>query len=265
MIAKILIGGVLLCTLLFCGVVGALYQFQRNLIYPVPLLDTGLPEGFLPITYQTSDGLNLQAGYRPPEQGRPVLLFFHGNGVDWKSTYHTTKLLSARGYGVLAAEYRGYGGNPGNPTEEGLYRDGRAALGWLREQGVADGDIVLVGNSLGSGVATELARHMQARALVLISAFKSMTATASGQYPWAPVGWLLQDRYDNIAKIGEVTYPVLVVHGSEDRLIPLGHASELAGAAPSARLVKLAGMGHNLSGEVAAQVPQLQFLDQLVR
>lgn len=247
----------------FGGLVGGLYAYQRDLIYLMPEIDRSVPDGFLPITYRTSDGLDLVAGYLPAKPGQPTLLFFHGNGVDWQTTYHTTELLAAYGYGVMAAEYRGYGGNPGSPDEQGLYRDGQAAFDWLLARGLAPEEIVLVGNSLGSGVATELARQHEVLALILISPFKSIAATASNAYPFVPVDRLLHDRFDNIAKIGEVVAPVLVVHGVEDRLIPLAHARELAAARPGTQFVALPGFGHNMSGEPQAQLPQLLFLQAL--
>lgn len=252
-----------LAALAFSGFVAALYGYQRELIYLVPDIDRSMPQGFVPVSYQTSDGLDLAAGYRAAQPGQPTLLFFHGNGVDWQTTYHTTELVAAYGYGVLAAEYRGYGGNPGTPDERGLYRDGRAALAWLLAQGVAENDIVLVGNSLGSGVATELAQQRAVRALILISPFKSLSATAANTYPYVPVDWLLHDRFDNIAKLGNVSAPVLVVHGVDDELIPLSHARELVAARPGAQLVALPGLRHNMSGEPQAQLPQLLFLQDL--
>jgi uncharacterized protein len=257
MIRKLAIGLATAATLGFAGVVGLLYTYQRELIYPVPEVDRSVPAGFQPISYTTQDGLILNAGYRPARPGMPTLLFFHGNSVDWQSTEHTTELAVARGYGVLAAEYRGYGGNPGSPSEAGLYADGYAALDWLLAQGVAAERIVLVGNSLGSGVATELASQVPACALVLVSPFMSMTATAANTYPFAPVDWLLADRFDNVAKIGRAAMPVLVVHGEDDALIPLDHARQLAAANPAAQLVALPGMGHNMAGTPAAQLPQV--------
>jgi uncharacterized protein len=259
-----MIGGVAVLVVgLFAAATGGLYAYQRDLIYPVPEVDRTVPAGFRPITYRTDDGLDLNAGYQPAVPGMPTLLFFHGNSVDWQSTEVTTELARREGYGVLAAEYRGYGGNPGSPSEEGLYRDGRAALAWLLDQGVPTGQIVLVGNSLGSGVATQLASEVPARALVLVSPFMSMTATAANQYPYAPVDWLLADRFENIAKIGRAAMPVLVVHGSADELIPLDHARQLAAANRMARIVVLPGLGHNMAGKDEAQVPQLQFLEGL--
>jgi len=263
MITRIALRLLGLFAIAFLGVVAALYFFQRSLIYPVPEPDSSVPAGFEAVSYTTSDGLELEAGYRAPREGMPTLLFFHGNGVDWQTTSFTTELAVAEGYGVLAAEYRGYGVNPGEPSEQGLYKDGRAALDWLLARKVQPSDIVLVGNSLGSGVATELATQIDPRALVLVAPFKSMAATAANTYPWAPVDWLLHDRFDNIAKIGKVAAPVLVVHGEMDELIPLPHASELARAAASTELVTLPGLAHNMAGTDEAQVPKLRFLRAL--
>ena len=263
MIAKTLVGVLLIAGLLFAALIIVLYINQRSLIYPIPAYDADTPAGFERIEYTTSDGLRLQAGYRSGRDGKPVLLFFHGNGVDWQTTSFTTELAMAQGYGVLAAEYRGYGGNPGSPSETGLYRDGFAAYTWLRDQGIAPSDIVLVGNSLGSGVATEIARNVDARALMIVSGFKSMSATAANAYPFAPVDALLHDRFDNIDKLPELEMPILVVHGADDSLIPVAHARALAAANPAAELVVLSGMGHNMSGETAAQRPQLAFLRAL--
>lgn len=263
MIKRLALGAAGLATLGFGGMVGGLYASQRSLIYPVPPVDRAAPAGFIPVDYTTADGLTLRAGYFPPRAGMPTLLFFHGNAVDWQSAEFTTQLARQRGYGVLAAEYRGYGGNPGDPDEQGLYADGRAAYDWLLARGLSAGDIVIVGNSLGSGVATELASRVQARALMLVAPFKSMVATAANKYPYAPVDSLLADRFDNIAKIGVVAMPVLVVHGSADQLIPLAHARDLAAANRAAQFVILPGLPHNMAGKEEAQVPQLRFLDSL--
>ncbi|MXO70427.1 alpha/beta hydrolase [Alteraurantiacibacter buctensis] len=265
MIRKLALGITSAASLGFVGVTGLLYTYQRDLIYPVPEVDRSVPAGFQRISYTTEDGLTLSSGYRPARPGMPTLLFFHGNSIDWQSAQHTTELAVARGYGVLAAEYRGYGGNPGSPSEAGLYADGRAAFAWLLAQGIPAQQIVLVGNSLGSGVATELAATARARALILISPFMSMTATAANKYPFAPVDSLLADRFENVAKIGRVAMPVLVVHGADDGLIPLDHARQLAAANPAAQLVVLPGQGHNMAGKAEAQVPQLAFLAALER
>src|SRR5690606_40920974 len=129
-------------------------------------------------------------------------LYFHGNGAHWQSSVMASDRLVAEGYGLFAAEYRGYRGNLGKPGEQGLYRDGRAAIAWLRQRGVEPGQLVIAGNSLGSGVATQMAAENTPYALVLISPFASLPGIASERMPWAPVGWLLRDRYASDGQIG---------------------------------------------------------------
>jgi len=157
---------------------------------------------------------------------------------------------------VFAASYRGYQGNPGRPSEQGLLRDAHAAADWLAANGVAARDLVIVGNSLGSGPAVELTRTARPRGLVLISPFTSMTEVAAGQLRWLPVEWLLRDRFDNAARLPEVAAPVLILHGDRDALIPLHHAQRLARLAPNATLVVFPDAGHELVAlpETPAQI-----------
>ncbi len=230
----------------YLAVVGVVYHKQDALLYPAPrAAGTSVP-GYRDITYETSDGLRLAGGYRAAAPGRPTLLFFHGNAATWQSSTQVLAPLARQGFGVFAASYRGYQGNPGNPSEEGLHRDARAAADWLAAQGVGANDLVIVGNSLGSGPAVELARTDHPRALVLISPFTSMTEVAATQVRWLPVEWLMRDRFDNAARLPEVTAPVLILHGDRDTLIPVRHAHRLAELAPAATLVIVPHAGHEL-------------------
>ena len=189
-------------------------------------------------------------------------MFFHGNGASWQTTPYITDMLVQHGYGVLAAEYRGYNGNPGSPSEEGLYADGRAAYAFLRERGVAGQEIVLAGNSIGSGVATHLATEIEARALVLISPFDSLEETASRKLRWLPVRQLLRDRYDNSGKFPRLTLPILILHGEADTLIALDQATSLAAAHPDTRLVTYPQWGHDLVVHPPVQAEIAEFLEQ---
>ena len=169
----------LLLTLLIASIaiyivlIGAMYAAQGQLIYPAPRTAGGDVPGFETVSYPTSDGLELRAGFRPAGPGMPTILYFHGNGAHWQSSVNASDRLVAEGYGLFAAEYRGYGGNPGKPDEQGLYRDGRAALAWLQARGVEPGELGIAGNSLGSGVATQMAAENTPHALVLVSPFAS--------------------------------------------------------------------------------------------
>jgi fermentation-respiration switch protein FrsA (DUF1100 family) len=246
----------------YLAIVVLLAVNQGQIIYPAPPPEA-VPAGYLPIELRTADGLTLVMGYRPARDGLPTVLFFHGNGMVWPDGIHVTGLLAERGYGVLLAEYRGYNGNPGTPGEQGIYRDGRAALAFLESEGVASGDVILAGLSVGSGPAVQLATETEARALILISPFASLSATANAAYPWLPTGLFLRDRYDNLAKLPRVEAPVFILHGDADRVIPHDHAEQLARARPGAQLVSLPGRGHNMAADPLVQRLQLEFIQRL--
>src|SRR5688500_6345945 len=120
----------------YLAIIFLLTASQGRLIYPAPSAQA-VPTGYASIELRTADGLAITAGYRPARRGLPTVLFFHGNGMVWPDGIFVTDLLASRGYGMLLAEYRGYNGNPGAPTERGLYHDGRAALAFLRDEGIA--------------------------------------------------------------------------------------------------------------------------------
>ena len=240
-----------------------LWSQQERLIYPAPTSIGPVTGGFEEITYPTDDGLELTAGYRAPEDGRPTIVYFHGNGADWVSSVVATDRLVPNGYGVLAAEYRGYRGNPGTPSEEGLYHDGRAAIAFLSRNGVAAEDIVLIGNSIGSGVATHIAAEIDPRALVLISPFASLRQLVGEKMRWIPTGMLLRHHYENIEKIGAVESPTLLLHGDADTLIPHAHARQLAQVRRDAQLVIYPGKGHDLAWHDEAEEAVLTFLEAL--
>lgn len=244
----------LILAALYLAVVLLMAGLQRRFVYPVarkgvpggaPVVQ--LPAGFEGARLATADGLTLHAAWRAPRPGRPVAVFFHGNGSTLRWAGHAVAPLAAAGFGLLIPEYRGYGGNPGAPSEDGLYADGRAALAWLAARGVPPDDVVLIGNSIGSGIATQLAAETPVGALVLISPFTSLPDVAANLVRWAPVRLLLRDRYENRAKIGRVTAPALILHGERDRLIPIAQAEALAAAKPGARLVRFPGSGHELA------------------
>lgn len=232
---------------LYLAVLIGLFLGQRALIYPAPRDATASPPpGFAAIGLDTEDGLHLAAAYRAAAPGRPTIAFFHGNGDSLAGAETATRGLATAGYGVLLVEYRGYAGNPGRPGEQGLYRDGRAALAWLGQHGIAPSHIVVMGNSLGSGVATALAAEAPIAGLVLVSGFTSMGDVAAPLYPWLPVRALLRDRFDNRARLAKVAAPVLLLHGTGDRLIPSRHSVALASAARRATLGLVPGAGHDL-------------------
>lgn len=240
-------------TVIYGGLISIVYFNQTKLIYPAPPVVGDTPPGVERVTFQTPDRLELLAGYRPARDGMPTMLFFHGNGATWQSSALVTNQLLASGYGLLAVEYRGYGGNPGTPSEEGLYQDARGAWNFLRGKGVDDEDIVLVGNSLGAAVALNLATEVSARALVLVSPFNNLGDTAARRMRWLPLRMLLRDRYANDEKIVQIGESILVLHGEEDSLIALEQAQALASVRDDTMIETFPGWGHDLIGNPEVQ------------
>lgn len=233
---------------LFTAALAGLLLIQRSLIYPAPAASPDdVPVGAGEVYLTTQDGLSLRAAHRPAAPDYPTLVFFHGNGSSLAGARAATNLLGAQGYGLLLVEYRGYGGNPGKPSETGLYLDGRAAIAWLESQRVGRERIVLIGNSLGSGTAVQLATEQPVAALIVISGFTSLADVVADHYPWLPARLLLLDRYDNQSKLARVPVPTLILHGTDDTLIDIRHAERLAVAAPKATLIRVRQAGHDLA------------------
>ncbi len=215
-------------TVLYLSLLLVLYLMQRSMIYH-PDQDRPEPAAWnVPdmsaVSLRTEDGLSLLAWWKHPKDDRPVIVFFHGNGGHIGNRGFKVRGFLDRGYGVLLVSWRGYGGNAGKPTEAGLYADGRAALRFLDQQGIGTKKIVLYGESLGSGVAVELASQGAGHVLVLEAPFTSLAAAAAGRFPIFPVRWLIQDRFDSHSKIGKVTVPLLIIHGEEDMILPVSMA-----------------------------------------
>jgi fermentation-respiration switch protein FrsA (DUF1100 family) len=211
---------------LYATAVTVLWAFQRDLMYfpdrspRVPPSHYEMLDGVREISFTTTDGLDLVAWYAPAPPNRPTVVMFHGNGGSLRGERYRVKHFKDAGLGVLLVAYRGYSGNAGAPTEEGLYADARAALDWLDESGVASTSIVLYGISLGTGVATKMAAEREFAALVLEAPYTSTVDVAAFRFPIVPVGWLMEDRFESLARIGAITEPLLVMHGSSDYTIP---------------------------------------------
>ncbi|HUC72657.1 MAG TPA: alpha/beta hydrolase [Stellaceae bacterium] len=217
------------------GIVAGLFLLQRRLLYhPGPtrpaLADLAM-SGVCEIELRTDDGLTLFSWYLPPRTGRPVVAYFHGNGGHIGYRAERLRRLARDGFGVLLAEYRGYAGNPGWPCEAGLFADGEAALDFLADSGIKSDEIVLWGESLGSGVAVHLAARHKVAALILEAPFTSVADAAQRHYPFVPAVLLVRDRFDSLSRIGRVAAPLLVLHGERDMVVPARHGRALLAAA----------------------------------
>lgn len=237
--------------------VGLLWAFQRRLVYlpspgPVPPAASVLP-GAEDVSFETADGLRLQGWFVPGAVGEgdsrpgPAVLVCNGNGGDRSMRAALAAALSRMGLAVLLFDYRGYGGNPGSPTEEGLAADARAAVAYLAGRPEVDPErVVYFGESLGAAVTLRLATERPPAALVLRSPFASLAEVGQRHYPVLPVSLLLRDRYDSAALAGRLSAPLLVVAGGRDRIVPASHSRRLFAAAPEPkRLVVLDGADHN--------------------
>ncbi len=250
--------------------VAALYVFQRNIMYfpdtSVPsTVHSGVPE-MQPVTLDTEDGLNLLAWYRAVE-GQPVMVYFHGNAGNIGARGFKVRPYLDAGFGVLLVSYRGYGGNRGRPTEEGLYADGRAALDFLKSQGVAPERVVLYGESIGTGVAVQMASELgpenPVAALVLEAPLTSMDDVAAHHYPYVPVRSLIRDHFDSASKIAGVNTPVLIIHGDRDRTVPIKFGRMLFEAAAEPKESRwLEGGNHNDLYDFGAAQVVVEFLNR---
>ena len=217
-------------------IAGAMFVCQRALLYhpdsSSPDRATLVRSGFQPLSVKTVDGLELESWWRKPaEPGRLTVALFHGNAGHHGHRLQGVLPLIEAGYGIVLASYRGYGGNPGRPSEDGLYDDGRAHLDTLQRTGVPSEEVVLWGESLGTGVATKLASEERVAGVVLQSPYTSIAERAQEIYPFLPAHFMVIDRFDNEARIALLNAPVLIVHGEEDRVVPVAHARRLLAAA----------------------------------
>jgi fermentation-respiration switch protein FrsA (DUF1100 family) len=245
LLASLLVGYVL-------ALVG-LAVFQRKLLYfpdkrladPAQAGLSGLEE----LRLSTPDGQTLVAWHVAAKEGRPLILYFHGNGGALVDRLPRFRLFAASGYGLLAVSFRGYGGSTGEPTQEGLLSDGEAAYKEAQRRGYGPDRIVMIGESLGTGVATALAATHDAAALVLDSPYLSAIDVAASHYPIFPVRYVMLDPFRSDLSIDKVKIPVLMVHGEGDQVVPISSGRALFERANQPKaFVGVPGGGHLVLG-----------------
>ncbi len=250
----------------YLAALAALTLFQRALLYSpgvaiVPPAAAGLPQ-LETLTLTSGDGQSLLAWFAPPAKGRPLILYFHGNGGVLADRAARFKLFAESGYGLLAVSYRGYGGSTGAPTQDGILLDAEAAYAEAERRGFAGKRLVLMGESLGTGVATIMASRHPAAALVLDAPYLSAAAVAGDLYPMFPVGLLMRDPFRSDLAIGKVHMPALMVHGEKDSVIPIKSGQRLFELAHQPKeFVAVADGGHLVLG-LAQVYPRVRaFID----
>ena len=244
----VLVGAVVALVLM-----GLVWTFQRHLIYlpaptPGPTAAEAIP-GARDVVLQTSDGLRLSGWWVPA--GEPVrdvaVLVANGNAGNRAARAPLAHALSERGLSVLLFDYRGFGGNPGRPTEDGLARDVRAAREFLLDRaGFPPNRVLYYGESLGAAVVTELATEHPPAGMLLRSPFVDLASVGQTHYPFLPVETLLRDRYPVAEQIAQVRVPVTVLYGDQDSIVPPDQSRAVAEQAPELqRLVGIADADHN--------------------
>lgn len=235
---------------LYLTFLALLYVEQRELLYPRDPTRADIAAANLPgveeTTLTAADGERLIAWVVSPREGKPVLLFFHGNAGNFARSARQARFrgLTEDGTGLFAVNYRGYGGSSGAPSEEGLLLDARAAYDAAVSRFGAD-RLVGYGESLGTGVVLKLAAERPLKAVILEAPYLSAAAVAQLAYPFAPIGWLMKDQFRSDAVIGRVTAPLLVLHGGRDAVIPFAQGQALYDMANMPkRFVRFSSGGH---------------------
>ncbi len=248
-----------------------LFVFQRSFLY---LPDTASLDatiaisrfGIEPITLTTSDGLSLRSWWHPGDNfhSRPVVMILHGNAGHAGYRFPKFAALMEAGFNVLFLEYRGYGGNPGNPTESGLKQDTAAAIRYLGDQGFPTAQVVLYGESLGCGLAIDQASNKRFAAVVLEAPYTSIADVAQDHYWFLPARWLTRDRFDSLSKIKQIKAPLLILHGNKDQVIDPEHGRRMFAAASEPKAaVFVPGAGHNDLYESDVGATVIDFLQRL--
>ena len=215
---------------LFFGVF--LYFFQRKILFNV----SGKPNKpdyyglnkIQELGIFTSDGVKLLCWYSKATSNKPTLVYFHGNSFDIGERANRIKKYIDYGWGVLLVSWRGFSGNKGQPSEINLYVDAESVMQWVdKNKLIKKHDIVLYGESLGTGVAVEMATRFNFRSVILEAPFISIIDIAQKKYKIYPAKFMVLDKFDNLSKIKKITSPVLIISGKKDEIIPHYHSVKL--------------------------------------
>ena len=248
---RTLLGGVAISAGIYLILLLLVYLFQRQFLY---LPDQSIPDDshlremeVTQITVQSKRDGNLRSLWRSPVMSNdPVVLFLHGNAGSQFHRIPVMQAIAQDGAGVLTVGYPGYGGNSGRLAEQNLYDVAQANYDWLLAQNIEPKQIVIVGESLGSGVAAHLATNVDAAGLILLAPYTGMDDMAQRQFPIFPSKWLVKDRYRSVDRIDQIDMPLSWIHGTADELIPFEMGKRLFTAAKRPKSAHpIRGAGHN--------------------
>ena len=207
------------------------YIFQRNLLYHPSennySSDT-LDVSIIKVKIKTQDDIELLSWYHNKDIDKyKTILFLHGNAGSLENRIHKINHLKDINVNFLIISWRGFSGNRGNPTEKGLYEDARSAVRWLKSKGISENNIIIYGESLGTGVAVEIGQNNNFGGIILESPFTSMVDAGKNHYPYLPIKFLLKDKYDSENKIKNIKSPILVMHGKVDDIVPFSMGQKM--------------------------------------
>lgn len=249
-----------IAALLYSAAGLAMYLFQRPILFmngrdDITPAEAGLPEATVQ-HLRTSDDVRLVT-WLVRGSGKLLAMYFHGNAGSLAVRAERIRQLASLGFSVLAVEYRGFGGSEGQPSEQGLNRDADAAYGYARSIGFGGDRIVLYGESLGTGVATQLAARSKVAGVILDAPFSSVADVAADRYWMFPVRWLLRDPFRSDLAIGKVKVPVLILHGDRDGVVPIRYGRRLAAlGGANVTFVTVENGEHMVLGEAEPEVRQ---------
>ena len=242
-------GLLLLLVILGTLSLNVIYLEPHKLYIPdrgVVLSPTSVGMLFEDLNFKAEDGESINGWFVPAKGGKVTILYCHGNSGNITDRLSRIDFFNKMGFNLLIFDYRGYGKSSGKPSEQGLYKDARAAYDYLISRNDIDKDkIIALGVSLGGAVAAELCLKRKVRALVLESTFVSLTLQAQDLYPYLPVGFLLWEKYDTLSKIKKIGIPKLIIHGIDDEIVLFKHARLLYDAAPSPKVFLPFEGGHD--------------------
>ena len=212
-----------LLIVIYVGITVVVYFYQRKLLYhpfSAEITGEGLIHNFETINFKTSDNFVLKGWFHLKNSNKKTILFLHGNAGNLDNRIDKLNSLGSMDINFLIISWRGYSGNPGNPSEAGLYKDVLGGIKWLNEKGISNDQIILYGESLGTAIATEVGQNENFAGIILEAPFTSMVDMGQKIYPIFPVKFLLKDKYESKNKIKNIKSPILIMHGEIDKIVP---------------------------------------------
>ena len=214
----------LIIFIIYILILAILFFLQRSLLYH-PSENNYFGDNLIvsidKVKIKTKDNIELLGWYhKKNSKNYKTILFLHGNAGSLENRIHKINHFENMNINFLIIAWRGFSGNKGNPTEKGLYEDAESAINWMKSEGIETNDIIVYGESLGTGVATEIAQNSNFAGVILESPFTSMIDAAKNKYPFFPIRFLLKDKYESDKKIKNIKSPLLIMHGEADKIVP---------------------------------------------